>query len=39
MGESLRFYDRAGMAVQLYEEASEGLQPVVVRKYKGKRRA
>jgi len=39
MGEAMKFSDRAAMAMQLYEEASEGLQPVVVRKHKGKRRA
>jgi hypothetical protein len=39
MVEGLKFYDRAGLAVQMYELAPEGFQPVVVRKHKGKRRA
>lgn len=39
MAEGMQFTDRSGMPTQVYEQAPEGLQNVVVRKHKGARRA
>lgn len=39
MAEVLQLTDRTGLPAQLYEQAPEGLQNVVVRKHKGKRHA
>ena len=39
MGELMKFTDRSGVATQLFEQAPEALENVVVRKFKGKRSA